>query len=120
MVRGPALILLIFSASNVLCQQQKPIPVIENGYVTRTTSLADFDVNGFHVIPGKKIAFLAQITLRESQTTRADPYLGQIVTIYGTLKKKKHQVIADNVLFPVQDSATLSGFAIVDSILSPA
>jgi hypothetical protein len=118
MVRGLALILLIFSASSVLSQQQKPIPVIENGYVTRATSLADFDVNGFHVISGKKTTFLAQITLRENRTTRADPYLGQVVTIYGTLKKKKHQVIADNVLFPVVDSSTLTGFAIVDRILS--
>jgi hypothetical protein len=114
------LILLIFSASNVLSQQQKPIPVIENGYITRTTSLADFDVNGFHVISGKKTTFFAQTTLRESETTRSDPYLGQVVTINGALKKKRHQVIADNVLFPMADNTTLSGFAIVDRILSPS
>jgi len=120
MVRGPALLLLFFSASHVLSQRQEPTPVIENGYVTRTTSLADFDVNGFHVVPGKKVAFLTETGPKAGTTTRADPYLGQAVTIYGELKKKQHQVIADYVLFHAVDKTALSGFAIVDRIVSPA
>jgi hypothetical protein len=120
MIRGLLLLLLISSASNVRSQQREPTPVIENGYVTRTTSLADFDVNGFHVIPSKKTMFLAPVNLHENQTTKADPYLGQVVTIYGDLKKSKHQVIAERVLFPATDSTALSGFAIVDRIVLPA
>jgi hypothetical protein len=119
MVRGTALLLLIFSASDVRSQQQNPIPVIENGYVTRTTSLVDFDVNGFHVIPGKIASFFAATGPHSSTTTRAAPYLGQSVTIFGTLNKKHHQVIAENVLFHGVDTTLLNGFALVERIVAP-
>lgn len=119
MVRGLALLLLISSALNVLCQQQDQTPVVE-GYVTRAVSLADFDVNGFHVISGKRTSFLAETTPRTRITFTADPYLGQAVTIYGTIKEKEHRVIAEQVLFRAVARTALSGFAVVERIVSPA
>jgi hypothetical protein len=120
MVRGLALLLLISSASSVLSQQQEPIAVIENGYVTRTVSLSDFDVNGFHVIAGKKTVFWASFSDNLRRRTDVSPYLGQGVTVYGELKKKNHEVIAEDVVFRPLDTTTLSGSAIVDRIVSPA
>jgi hypothetical protein len=63
---------------------------------------------------------MAETTPHVGTTTRADPYLGQAVTIYGELKKKQHQVIAEEVLFHSVDKTVLSGFALVDRIVSPA
>ena len=119
MVRVLALLLLISSASNVLCQQQDQAPAIENGCVTRTVSLADFDVNGFHVVAGKKTTFWINYSggLRHQATT--DPYLGQSVTIYGELNEKKREVSATNVVFHPLNTTTLSGFALVEHVLSP-
>lgn len=112
--------LLLFPAARVFSQQEEPSPAIKNGYVTRATSLADFDVNGFHVISGKKTIFLVETAPHTGSTTKADPYIGQAVTVYGELKKKDHQVIAGNVLFRGVDKTTPDGFAIVDHIVSPA
>ncbi len=120
MIRGLALLFLISSASHVLSQQRERIPVIENGYVTRSVSIADFDVNGFHVIAGKNAAFLLETAPHAGTTTRAAPYLGQSATIYGTLNKKQHQVIVDDGLFHPVETTALSGFALVERIVAPA
>lgn len=114
------LLLLFLPAANLLSQRQEPIPVIDVGYVTRTTSLADFDINGFHVIASGKTKFWADGTNHQKNTTHVDPYLGQSVSIYGDLKKKKHAVIAEDVVFHAVDKTPLNGFAIVDRVLSPA
>ena len=113
-------LLLLLPAARVFSQRVEPVPVIEDGYVTRATSLADFDVNGFHVIRGKKTIFLTETAPHTGTTTKTAPYVGQAVTVYGELKKKGHQVIAENVLFRSVDKSTLSGFALVDRIVSPA
>lgn len=114
------LLLLFLPAAKLLSQRQEPIPVIDVGYVTRTTSLADFDVNGFHVIASGKTKFWLDGANHQKNTTHIDPYLGQAVSIYGDLKKKKHEVIAEEVVFHAVDKTPLSGFAIVDRVLSPA
>ena len=88
--------------------------------MTRATSLADFDINGFHVIASGKTKVLAGWSEPRKNTTHVDPYLGQAVSIYGDLKKKKHEVIAEEVVFHAVDKTPLSGFAIVDRVLSPA
>jgi hypothetical protein len=113
------LLFLILSATIALSQVPDPVPVIE-GYVTRTASLANFDVNGFHIVAGKTATFLTQIADKENRTTQDDPYLGQSVTVYGELKKNSREVIAERVIFHSANRQTLSGFAVVDSILSPA
>jgi hypothetical protein len=112
-------LLLLLPATNALSQKQEPIPVIE-GYVTRTVSLADFDVNGLHIVASKSAVFLADAPNKETHTTRVDPYLGQSVTVYGEVRKKKHEVIVDNVIFHAVDKTALSGIAIVDRVLSPS
>jgi hypothetical protein len=121
MIRTPLLsFLLLFSAANAFPQPQVPIPVIPGGYVTRTVSLADFDVNGFHVIATGKTKFWADGNPHEKHTTIVDPYLGQSVTVYGDLKKKKHELIAEDVVFHAVDRTPFSGVALVERILSPA
>jgi hypothetical protein len=114
------LLLLFLPAAKLLSQRQEPIPVIDVGFVTRTTSLADFDVNGFHVIVSGKTKLWLDGANHEKNTTHVDPYLGQSVSIYGDLKRKKHAVIAEDVIFHAVDKTPLSGFAIVERVLSPA
>ena len=121
MIRRPLLsFLLLFSAAKAFPQPQLPIPVIPDGYVTRTVSLADFDVNGFHVIATRKTKLWVDGNPHEKHTATADPYLGQNVSVYGDLKKKKHEVIAEEVVFHAVDKTPLSGLALVDRVLSPA
>ena len=121
MIRRPLLsFLLLFSATNAFPQAQEPIPVIPDGYVTHTVSLADFDVNGYHIVATRKTKFWADGNPHEKHTTTANPYLGQSVTVYGDLKKKKREVVAEDIVFHAMDKTSLSGFALVERILFPA
>src|SRR5271170_329694 len=119
MICRPLFLVLFFSASNVLSQQQVPTPAIENGYVTRTVSLSDFDVNGFHVVAGKDATSWGNHLGAPSHKVTVDPYFGQRVTVYGEFKKKKHEVIATEVTLLPLDAVPCSGFALVEHILSP-
>ena len=110
-------LILVLPAPHVLSQQGSPAPAIA-GYVTRGASRTDFDANGFHVIPGETTTFMVAEIGKEKRNTNADPYFGQSVTVYGHLHKQKHVVIADEVIFHPADMTTLSGFAVVDRILT--
>jgi hypothetical protein len=114
-----ALLLLFFvlPATSALSQFDENLPVI-GGYVTRAVSLADFDANGYRVIINKATMVRISGTGGKSFITTATPYFGQGVTIYGSLKEKKHRVIAEDVVFHPVDQSTLSGIAIVDRVLS--
>jgi hypothetical protein len=109
--------IFVLPAPTVLSQQGSPAPAIA-GYVTRGDSRTDFDANGFHVIPGETTTFMVAEIGKEKRNTNADPYFGQSVTVYGHLHKQKHVVIADEVIFHPPDMTTLSGFAVVDRILT--
>jgi hypothetical protein len=113
------LLLVILSASTLHSQQQDQTPIIE-GYVTRVTSLGDFDVNGLHVIPGKETAYLAQDDdLHWAHVVTDPPYFGQAVSVRGDIKKKTHEIVAKEVLFHRLDTAPRGGIALVDRILMP-
>ena len=115
------LLLVILSASTLHSQQWEDQTPIVEGYVTRVTSLSDFDVNGLHVIPGKKTTYLAQNNDAHWAHVVTDaPYLGQAVAVSGDVKKKTHQLLAKDVLFHTIDIAPRSGIALVDRVLTPA
>ncbi|MEO6805582.1 MAG: hypothetical protein ABI286_11160 [Edaphobacter sp.] len=109
---------LVLPATRALSQFDDNPPAIQ-GYVTRVASLADFDASGYRVIINKATMVRITGTGGESFITTVTPYFGQGVTIYGTLKKKKHQVIAEDVVFHPVDQSALSGIAIIDRVLSP-
>jgi hypothetical protein len=114
------LLLVILSASTLHSQQQDQTPIVE-GYVTRVTSLSDFDVNGLHVIPGKETAYRAQNDDPHWAHVVTDPpYFGQTVSVSGDVKKKTHEILAREVLFHTLDIAPRSGIALVDRVLTPA
>ncbi len=110
-------LILVLPAPNVLPQRGNPTPAIA-GYVTRGDSRTDFDANGFHVVPSETTTFMVAEIGKEKRNTSADPYLGESVTIYGHLHKQKQVVIAEEVIFHPADMTTLSGFAVVDRILT--
>lgn len=115
------LLLVILSASTVQSQQQDQTPIVE-GYVTRVTSLSDFDVNSLHVIRGKKTTYRAESD--DPQWARVvvtdPPYFGQAVSVSGDVKKNTHEILAIDVLFHKFDIAPRSGIALVDRVLTPA
>jgi hypothetical protein len=114
------LLFVILSAQTVHSQQPDLTPTVE-GYVTRVTSLSDFDVNDFHVIPGKETIYRADNNkLHQSHVVADAPYLGQAVTVSGDVKKKTHQILAKDVLFHLVDTTSRSGIALVDRVLTPA
>src|SRR5260370_1897738 len=91
------LLLVILSASTLHSQQQDQTPIVE-GYVTRVTSLSDFDVTGLHVIPRKKTTYLSQNDDPHWAHVVTDPpYFGQAVSVSGDIKKKTHEILAKDV-----------------------
>jgi len=112
------LLLVILSASTLHSQQQDQTPIVE-GYVTRVTSLSDFDVNGLHVIPGKKTTYHAENNDPHWAHVVTDPpYFGQAVSVSGDIKKKTHEILAKDVLFHTLDTTPRSGIALVDRVLT--
>jgi hypothetical protein len=110
----------IFSASTVYCEIVGP-PLAVEGYVTRAVSFADFDVNGLHIVAKPKAGFWTDTASHDvRQQTTVLPYLGQSVSVYGDLKKKKREVSAEDVVFHPVGKITLSGMAVVERIISPA
>jgi len=114
------LLLVILSAPTLHSQQREDQTPIVEGYVTRVTSLSDFDVNGLHVLPGKKTTYHAENNVHQTHVVSDAPYLGQAVAVSGEVKKKTHQILAKDVVFHPLDTAPRSGIALVDRVLTSA
>ncbi len=121
MIRRPALFFLFFllSAANAFAQDQQPVPSI-SGYVTRSVSLDDFDVNGVRVLTNDKTTINTYQNIRQGNPSLFGPYLGQSVDIYGKHNKKKHEIVAADIVFHTFEKKEIAGFAIIDRVLSPA
>lgn len=87
-------------------------------YITRAVSLSDFDVDGLTVVSTAKTNF--------SQSTGANAYagrnpggkvfVGERVAIYGKISQRQHRIEANEVIFLLPESSTLSGLALVDHL----
>jgi hypothetical protein len=121
MIHRPSLLLLLvsLSASALRSQQRDQDPVLD-GYVTRVVSLTDFDVNGFHVVLKPRASIRVKIGPYQTQNSTTPPPLGQAASVTGHLKKKQHQILAQDVLFHSPDTGSRSGIAIVDRVLLSA
>jgi hypothetical protein len=119
MIHRPLFCLLLLTAANAFSQSTHGVGAVE-GYVTRVVSLHDFDANGFQVLTNDKTKFLTQGIEGARRATDVDPYLGQGVTIYGTLKMNPHRVVAKEVVFLPLDNSTISGLAVIDRMPSPS
>jgi hypothetical protein len=121
MICRPALffLLFLFSTATVFSQDQQPVPSVA-GYVTRSISLEDFDVNGVRVLTNDKTAINTYQNIRQGNPSVFGPYFGQSVDVYGKLDRKKHEVTAANIVFHTFDKKEIGGFAIIDRVLSPA
>lgn len=93
-----------------------------SGYITRSVSRSDFDVNGLHIISTPTTVFMQTSGSDASfpRVTGGDVFLGEHVAIYGKTDSHKQSVKADKVVFYKPVPETLSGLAVVDRVLSPA
>jgi hypothetical protein len=87
------------------------------GYITRSASLADFDVNGFRVISNSQTE--PRTGSLQLTTSGGDVFFGERVALYGKIDYKKHQVEATKIIFIQPEPRTLSGVAVIDCILKP-
>jgi len=109
-----AVLTLLFASSGI-AQESSP-PVLQ-GFVTRTASGADFDVNGIRVVSSSKTTF--QVGTHILLSNAVIPYVGETVSVRGDLKRGKHQIKATEVVLRPAVERKLSGFGVIDRILSP-
>ena len=95
------------------------IPTVD-GFVTRSVSNNDFDVNGFHVQCG---AATQSITVGPSATgllnqgcPAAPPFVGEHLKIYGSKNKKAQAVKADRIEILLSNSGAVDGSAVIDTL----
>jgi hypothetical protein len=110
-----AALILLFASSGIA---QEPPPAVE-GFVTRAASSIDFDVNGFHVLSNSKTTFQVGSILRKYSTPADIPYIGEAASVSGKLDRSKRQIMATEIVLHPVAERKLSGFAVIDRILSP-
>ena len=89
------------------------------GYITRVASPSDFDVNGLNVVITPKTEILQSkgTNVFASRTKGGKAYIGERAAIFGIIDNKRHLVQAKEIFFLLENSATLSGIALVDHLL---
>ena len=95
-----------------------PTPAV-SGYVTRISSPSDFDVNGLRVLFGPKTrTLLGSTDPYAPRITGGEAFFGERVDLYGRIDRKKHQIEATEIVFCKFKPEVLSGFAVIDRVLS--
>lgn len=93
-----------------------------SGFITRSVSRSDFDVNGLHIISTPATVFMRTVESSASslRVSGGDVFLGERVAIYGNTDSQRLSIKANKIVFYKPVPETLSGVAVVDRILSPA
>ena len=95
-----------------------PTPAV-SGYVTRISSPSDFDVNGLRVLFGPKTrTLLGSTDPYAPRITGGEAFFGERVDLYGRIDRKIHQIEATEIVFCKFKPEVLSGFAVIDRVLS--
>lgn len=120
MVR-PLVVLAFLSASflhQALSQTSfsQPSPVLI-GYITRSVSISDFDVNGYGIHSSSQTEH-RKGSLQLSKNG-GDVFFGELVAVYGKIDHKRHKIEATKITFLEPEPRTLSGIAVIDRILKP-
>jgi hypothetical protein len=119
---------IVFGVCGILafpaaCTRGQEPPKI-TGYVTRVASASDFDANGIRVLCGAETLSLKEVSPNVDDTTngcpRTPPYIGEVVTVYGSMKKKKHAVDATQIVFSLPIRAGVPGSAVIEALKEPA
>jgi hypothetical protein len=121
MVR-PLVVFVLLSAlafDRSVAQSSSSLDPAITGYITRAASLSDFDVQGLAVVstPKTKFAQSSGTDVYAARSTGGNAYLGEQVSIFGKIDRKKHRIQATEVIFLRPEPRTLSGLALVDQVL---
>jgi len=120
MIRRAIFFLLPFIALTTPITHGQTASTAFDGYVTRFVSPLDFDLNGLRVISSSKTKFSSEITHnRGGSETVHDLYLGQPLSIYGKVSKRKHKIEATEIVIHARTERDVTGYAVIDRILSP-
>lgn len=112
------LVALFYLSAIGFCQQSsQPTPIL-SGYVTRSVSGSDFDVNGLRIL-------CDQDTRIESPAGDSyyggcfekTPVIGMHLDVYGHTKKKLHAVAAERIDIKQPHHDDISGYAVIDAVL---
>ncbi len=96
----------------------EPDPAVD-GYVTRASSLTDFDVNGYRIFTNAKTVFKTTLNGPEPATrSGGNAFFGEAVAVFGKIDDRHHTITATEVLFRQPRDHRLSGFAVIDRILA--
>ncbi|WP_433965269.1 hypothetical protein [Tunturiibacter gelidiferens] len=120
MLRRICVALALFSALSTpsATAQNQPLPL--EGFVTRAVSFADFDADGLHVLFSRETRVRVGNTFVTDPATSGSPYVGQPVSIVGRQQRGKHQIKAEEIVFLPVPERKVSGFAVIDRVLSPS
>lgn len=119
MVRRICVALTLFSAlATIATAQEQPLPL--EGFVTRAVSFTDFDANGLHVLFNRETRVRVGTVFLRDPATSGSPFVGQTVSITGRQERGKHQIKAEEIVFVPAPERKLSGFAVIDRVLSPS
>ena len=113
----------LLSVSTACAQGPGPLPPKVTGYVTRAASGTDFDANGFRVLCGAKTLTEVEVgpTVDDAANgcPKTSPYIGEIVNVYGSMKKKKHAVVATRIEFRLPVRSSSPGSALIEVLKPP-
>lgn len=112
----------LLAAAAACIKSQEP-PAL-TGYVTRVSSASDFDANGFRVLCGAETLTLREVSPKVDDTTngcpKTSPYVGEVVNLYGSIKKKRHAIDATQIVFLLPIRAGVPGSAVIEALKEPA
>jgi len=115
-MRAPGPWLLFFVAGAAFLQAQQTPPLL-TGYVTRSASGSDFDVNAERILCGPDTRYgLSNGDSYSAGCPERAPVPGQMVDVYG--HRKKRVIVADRLEFRPLSHGDISGFAVIDAVLS--
>lgn len=116
-----ALLLVCFSLALTAAhpQEQWEEPALI-GYVTRVASNTDFDVNGYRVLCSPRtmssVKNPAGKELGNEGCPALAPYVGEPMTINGSLERKKRTVVARRIVGHPAPPSDVSGEAVIDAL----
>jgi hypothetical protein len=106
-----------FSSLLALCSANAQEITDSVGYVTRSVSVSDFDVNGLHIIcyEGTNVRDSTTPNPQYKGCPNGPLFLGQSMRIKGALFKKEHRIEAWDIDFSKIAGEEIKGSAIIDS-----
>ena len=112
------ILLALLMSSLTPAYPQTEFPALD-GYVTEVVSATNFAVDGSRVVCTPDTTFKdlsGMVSARLPWTS--GPYLGEPLTIFGTLNHRKRTAIAKEIVLMSPEPSKVTGFGVIDRVIS--